>query len=262
MAELLLKIGTGSNYEDGDILCATNWRAIRCEHASRICDRYKRDYRQADGLIRIGSLAERWFRHTHQYRYERVSRTQIRRVNQWTGSEVIYGSKPIDDPDRPGTMIHCHVEEFFARRLQHNRHVVCGAKGSEVYYSGLQDYSHAKLNLVWADIETQTGLRDVQFPHVPLSQVQLKRFLVLPVDDFDDVTASELTSSLVADPNLENPTVLKKRKYRVDWRALFPLDIPPQTAERDVLDKRRPIDARKRAVAFSRVSLVSLKTVV
>ena len=78
MAELLLKVDDGSNYEDGDVLCAFNRRRIRWCHAQHLTTiRY--DVFNGDGLRPVGSLAQKALELTKQYRFRRISRTEVRR---------------------------------------------------------------------------------------------------------------------------------------------------------------------------------------
>jgi len=93
MAELALKIGAGANYRDGDILAAFNSRFIRCVHAQHIC--HVKNAGGGIGVLRDNShVARDWFEHTHQYRFERVSRTKINRITLADMSQVIISTRP------------------------------------------------------------------------------------------------------------------------------------------------------------------------
>ncbi len=152
MAELALKIAPGANYADGDILCAFNSRAIRCVHAQHICH-VKQAGGGIGGLRDNAHVARDWFEHTHQYCFERVSRTEIRRILLSDTSEVLIDGTPklID-----GRMQHIDVERYVNRRMLHNGHKMFGTPGREVWYGGRKDVSDANLNLVWDAIETKT----------------------------------------------------------------------------------------------------------
>lgn len=276
MAELILKIRDGGSYRDGDLLAAVPWRAIRAEHASRLCSRHDLGNRNGGSLLKAASLAGIWMAETHRYRCERVSKHEVLRIVQegWSlehdmvGNEeprevlltgpqfdVTIGEHPerrvfwteihdrlkavggktrthalmlaageigkligqvdwrtrtieIDGKPLPFTMTlldqkTCHVEEFFERRLRHKdrdgrpRHLVFGDDlDHAVYYCGRKDESHATLDRVWGEITSKTGLRDSDFPHLPLSMHALKKTLVLPAEDFDDDHAGELVAPL------------------------------------------------------------------
>ena len=93
MAELAIKVGSGANYKDGDILCAFNSRRIRCTHAQHICH-VKQAGGGIGGLRDNAHVARDWFEHTHQYRFERVSRTEIKRILLSDMSEVLINGGP------------------------------------------------------------------------------------------------------------------------------------------------------------------------
>lgn len=101
MAEFALKIGEGANYQDGDILCAFNRRFIRLRHADAICWPRLNGSKVGGQLENTQPLLEKWYQRIAQYMWERVSKHEIRRTNLWTLDEVVYGSLPVDDPDRP-----------------------------------------------------------------------------------------------------------------------------------------------------------------
>ncbi len=169
MAELALKIGTlGTNlsrdYQDGDILCAFNSRRIRCIHAQHICHR-----KLAGGGVGVhrndAHVARDWFELTHEFRFERVSGTEILRTTLADlTEELINGTPRLID----GQMQHMDVEAYVRRRLAHDRHKIFGTAGSEVWYGGDTDVSNAAMDLVWAAIETKTPLREVDHTRFPV----------------------------------------------------------------------------------------------
>lgn len=221
MASLLIKIGDGPNYKDGDILFAVNRRRIRCVHAEHICH-IKRAGVTREGLRPANALA-RWFReHTHQFQFQRVSRTVIERKNLWTGEREWYGPESIDVP------------LFVARRLRHERHVIFGESGREFWFGGRKDFSHAALDKVWHEIESRTNERETSYTQWPFTPHELRTFRAITVNDFDDATSSELMA-----PIREGSTLVK-RKYRVNWRLL------PGINEAAALDTRVLVNPRGR----------------
>lgn len=172
MAELVLKIGSVSpdskHYQDGDILAAFNSRFIRCVHAQHIC--HVKNAGGGIGALRDNvHVARDWFEHTHQYRFERVSRTEIKRITLADMSEVLIDGTPkrID-----GKMQHTDVALYVAGRLAHERHKIFGSPGREVWYGGRTDVSNAKLTLVWNTIETKTVNREIDFRRWPMQKEQ------------------------------------------------------------------------------------------
>lgn len=119
VATIALKVGSGSGYEDGDILCCWNRRHIRCVHAQHICH-VRTAARNGDGLIPLTHHARDWFEHTHEYRFERVSATEVRRTNLATLAEDVFSETPNED----GQAI--DVPLFIARRKLKPLHYLFG----------------------------------------------------------------------------------------------------------------------------------------
>lgn len=244
MAELLIKVGDRSadptDYKDGDILCAFNRRRIRCTHAQHICH-INRAARNESGLIVGTEIARDFFETTHQYQWERVSANELRRTNLVTGTEIVYGSTPVEDPDRPGRMIHCNVRSFLRRRRQRNNHYIFGEEGAEFFYGGRIDFSESKVESVWDAIESKTPFRRIDHDRWPMGNLDVRHHLPITVDEFDDVTAEELVASDVDETDPENPVIVAKRKNHVDWQNDLLLT-PPEKAL--VLDKSQVFDGR------------------
>lgn len=251
MAELALKIGRGANYDDGDILCAFNLRRIRCTHAQHICHRRLADMRD------LNSVARDWYEITHQYRFERVSRTEIKRVTLATMDEVIIDGTPrlID-----GKMQHMAVEEYVRRRRSHPRHKLFGEKGKEFWYGGRHDFSQPKVDLVWDAIEAKTPNVRTGFNRWPVGRQDLKSHLFLPVTDFDDTEAVRLVAPELDETDPDNPIVLQKRLRQVHWR-----DYVPTRDHSRVEDKAIEVDLREAIADLDRTTAVrekaSLRTV-
>jgi len=98
--QMLLIVGPHPTYEDGDVLVAKNRRATRCVHAEHICWR-----RHPSTGLKVGGflgttepLLEIMQSNCCQYKWERVSASEIKRTNLWTLGEIVYGSAPIEDP--------------------------------------------------------------------------------------------------------------------------------------------------------------------
>ncbi len=115
ISELILKIGdqqtaSGLGFEDGDVICAFNRRRIRQVHAEGICH-VRRAPRNGSGLIRLDAVIRDWYEATHQYRNERVSRTEVLRTEIATGTQEVFSDKPnkkgerIDDQLRGDTPV-------------------------------------------------------------------------------------------------------------------------------------------------------------
>lgn len=229
---LSIVVGNHPTYEDEDIVGATNWRRCRHFHAESICH-VKYVPFNTDGLNPYNSLPEVLLSNCCQYKWERIGIDTIRRTNLWTLDVVEYGSTPIEDPDRPGRMIHCDVDDYFDMMVKHPRHRIFGILGAETQYGGRTNASHAKLDTVWQEIEAQTAHREMDYAVSPFGDYRKR--LVVAVDNFDDETSGELTSPLIDEIDPENPVTAKKRKYSVRWRGLR------DVIEADVLDKGKVV---------------------
>ncbi len=214
MPELALKIGPGANYVDGDILAAFNSRHIRCVHAQHICH-----VKLAGGGVGAhrddAHVSRDWFEHTAQYRFERVSKTEIKRILLADMSEVIINGTPklIDGKNQ-----HMDVKLYVARRLLHARHKIFGTPGREVWYGGRADVSNANLDLVWNAIETKTAHLEADFPRWPAGRQDLISHLFIICDDFDNATVSDLVSPELDETDPDNVITVKKRRRHIVWR--------------------------------------------
>lgn len=211
VATIALKVGAGSGYEDGDILCCWNRRHIRCVHAQHICH-FKAAARNGDGLIQSTHHARDFFEHTHLYRFDRVSASEVKRTNLVTLTEDILSTTPNTKGE------HIDVSLFIARRKARANHYLFGAPGAEFWYGGKKDFSHAKLDLVWNAIETKTPNREVDFPDWPAGVDDLKSHLLLRMNDMDDAAAEELIASEIDRTDPQNPVTIHRRKRNIAWR--------------------------------------------
>lgn len=246
MAELLLKVGDQGPdpmYRDGDILCAFNSRRIRCCHAQHICH-VRTAQRNSSGLILNSELARDWFEATHQYRFERVSPTQLRRRNLWTGDIDILSDKP----NERGEAI--DVAMFVRRRKRKPDHRLFGVDGREIWYGGRIDTSDAKLSQVWQAIEGKSQYRETSYRRWPTGQQERKSHLLIETDDFDDAAAVDLES-----PEVEGDAIIRKRRNRIEWRSKLSLSAADIDAAQD---RSREFDLRDRGT-FLRSQVVTRK---
>ena len=216
MAELIIKIGTRGPdpvYQDGDIISAYHNRAIRSLHAQHICNPNNFGFKP-DGL-RSDSLAKFFFETTRKYRMERISRTQVNRINIATlEAETIS-----DVPNAKGEYI--DVGLFLRRKLLHPKHLIFGTPGNEIWYGGATDYTNANLDVVWTGIESRTTNVESDFRLCPLGIQDKKSFLALRVDDFTDSESIQYTTPVEdvtgttpdGDPIIE---VVQKRNWLVN----------------------------------------------
>ncbi len=252
MAELAIKVGAGANYLDGDIIAAFNSRRIRCVHAQHIC--HVKNAGGGVGVLRDNAHVVRdWLEHTQKYRFERVSRTEIKRVTLATLGEVLIDGTPkvVD-----GKMQHIDVALYVARRLAHERHKVFGTPGAEIWYGGQIDVSDAKMALVWNAIETKTAFREVDFPLWPVGAKDLISHLFVTVDNFDEAVAADLVSPEEDLTDPDNPIRVKDRRRHIDWRNEI-----RRNEHKNIEDKTVSVDLRATMVPLVRDDTVQTRVV-
>jgi len=248
MAELVLKVGPGAGYEDGDIIAAFNRRRIRCVHAQMITD-VRKFGTTAEGL-RPNSLAKTFGENCCQYRFERISETEVRRVEIASGQSEILGPTPNDRGE------YIDVSEFVRRRLRQPGHAIFGTWGSEVWYGGRSDFSDTALDKVWTAIEAETSLREADHTLWPLGQQEMKSHFAITVTEFDDARADQLVRPVVEKQDVTTESLIKKRpapglpralikkrNQMVPWRTALSL---PQALRNRIEDHSKSVDERAR----------------
>ena len=250
MAELCIKIKRDkpSKYEDGDIIFAPNNRRIKDVHAQVICHPKKMGF-NGDGLRIANCLLDTYKSKVMQYKFQRVSAKEIKRITLATMDEEIIS----DVPNAKKEAI--DVPLFVARRLRSDRHQIFGTKGSEYWYGGHTDASLAKLAPVWAAIESKTAYREADHTKWPFTEGELKNYLCVAVDDFDNETRGDLESPLTDDKDPENIVTLKHRKHKVDWQNLALSTVIKDS----ILAKGVKVDIRD-SIAFARSVIVGVKS--
>ena len=231
MAELVNKIGDGAGYEDGDCLCAFNGRMISCTHAGMITAVRKAGFNR-DGLRQLGTIFEDWYALTHQYKFTRVGRTTVERLDQIAATSRVFDSTPILVD---GAWQHMDVPEFVNDCVRRAHHRIFGSYGKEVGYGGHIDTSLPVLNRVWNAIETKTPFRKADHTRWPAGRQDLRSHLFLPVTDFDDATAQSLVMPLLDAKGVRR----KKRSRFIDWRSLS-----VGRPESEILDRGTSVDVR------------------
>lgn len=258
MAEVLCAIEPDHpHYENGDIVCAFTDRRIQHQHAEAICHPWKAGL-NADGLRPAGSLSESALQVLKQYRFERVSTTEVRRINQWTGDEKVIDGTPDADGE------HIDVQEFLMRRKAARapdggpKAALFGSEGSEVWYGGRTDKNQSATDAVWDHIETATDVTrtDEDMTLWPFGRLETRHFLAIRTKSMTEIEAREMVQpkwkrdsngDLVYDED-GNKIRLKKRKHYIVWRDLLG-DLG--VSEADVLDRTVEV-GRSREVKINR----------
>ena len=225
-AELLINVHATTTYEDGDVLCAFNSRRRRCVHLDHVCH-LDNVGKTREGLRPLGCSA-RWLRElTHQYKFQRVSRTEAERHNLWTGEVELFGVEYWDLP------------LFLERRTKHERHGIFGKRGKEFWFSGKVKQAHEDLDLVWAKVaEIEGRVEDEEdFQLFPMQRLDIRSYLAVRTEDFDDDTRHSLESPLIDE--IDGEQVMRaNRNTKADWRRMLG---GLKERRRDVQDRLKPI---------------------
>ena len=241
VAEIVVKVGDRSaranDYKDGDVLCAFNQRAIRCCHAQHICHP-RIATRNRDGLILTTEVIADWYEATHFYRFERISRTEVRRVIISTGASEEFDGSPNVNGE------YMDVELYVSRRKARSDHRLFGIAGSEVWYGGIKDMSDANMTTVWTAIETKTAHREASYTRWPHGRKDIRDNLFIATNDFTDVDAEGYVSAEVDETDPDNPIIITQRTNRVDWKSDLGLTAGDEI---QIMDKRLNADMRERA---------------
>lgn len=248
MGEIMIKVGSPQPdnpkaTQDGDIVVAISDRYARCKAAERKCyiglTLFSRDGLRVDGLSRI------WREHTCEYRFERVGRDQVRRVNLRTGQTDIIGRTP----NAAGEYM--NVEAFIRRRVRHHRHAVFGSPGAEVWYGGHTFTADADLTAAWEAIEAFEQQPEPAQHRWRWGRMEVRRKLcceVGPLTDAQAITYTESLFGMVRMPWGDEEQRVRARNFDVPWR-----DFVSQmgTTVEDVQDVSKPIEIRDRALAHA-----------
>jgi hypothetical protein len=232
VAELLIKATKGfpdfRRYQDGDVVCAFNQNHIKLKHAFHICSPLNFNLNKwrlrPDGLLRF------FCDKTFKYRFERISKTEVKRTNLNTNNEEIFSDKS----NLKGEYI--YVQQHINYMKKNANHYIFGRAGEEIWYGGERNFSNDVVSSIWEEIEKETPYKEVDFYFWPLGKEEKKHFLALSVNDFSDFEANQWIK-----PSFnENNEIIRVREYFVDWRIL---SLPVK--EKDIKNLHAPIDIRK-----------------
>jgi len=259
MAELRLIVSTNGTYEDGDVREAFNNRRIGQVHMEHICNLNNFGF-NSDGLRPTGTLGELMYATTKKFKFTRVSKTEIIKLDLETLDEWLIDSTPHAE-----TKEYMHVDQYIRARIRHGNHIIFGTLGAEVWYGGKTTVTQAELDTVWTAIQNETGKGRAHsdYKFYPFSRNESKTCLALQVDDFDDATAADLVQPLYGDAVLNKDTgemeqpILKKRKTNIEYWNL------PELSAGSLADIRDPskivFDYRDDS-SFTKAEIISTKT--
>ena len=267
MAEIILKVGSVAMWDDGDVVEAVNDKITTLTHIEMITAPKNEGF-NSDGLRPTG-LAKDSFDRIYEYRFDRISKTEVVRSTLGNDglsiSEEVFGRGSID------------VEEFVLRRRRNPNHKLFGVRDAEFWYGGKSSTDKAVLDSIWDLIEFYTpNLRDSnQFKYFPLGTLDKKHFLAIPMDDFvddavvekkehlwsvnengeylwtrinQDLSETKTYSSQMPEEEGWEKVIQKSRVRNVDWINQLEGLIDPL----DVLDMEKTVDIRMSAPNQSR----------
>lgn len=254
MAELLLKVGSVSpdqaTYQDGDVVSAYSDNHISCHHVFNIFTPIAAFGFTRAGLRLTGTLLHYRMEQTSEFRFERVSATEVKRTNLTTGVEVVetfQGSLPL----------------YLARRVAHERHRIFGVPGAEFWYGGHVLTDDARLDRVWTEIEARTGQRKADHRRWPMSRTERMHHLYVPVTDFTvadrEAYVAPLLEVIEARDNPDGSQTyatrtLQKRRHLVAFR-----DLLDSTTLSRVDDREQEVDVRESLATLDRTTAVQQK---
>ncbi len=235
MAELLLKVhdqrgGKGAaGYLDGDVVVAWSQNQIGWRWASAICAPKHAGW-TSEGL-RADGLARGYLNRMRQFRFTRISATEVRRRNLFLGQNQTF------------TFAASELDAMIAQRLQHPYHAIFGTLARPVWYGGRTRVGVPYVRDVWTWIEANSAYRRADYREAPTGQVEPYAFLMLSVDDMSEEEMTDLTEPELADPDDPGSDIVKKRRSFVRWRDMSQAD-RGATVE-DIDDRRKRVDVRR-----------------
>ena len=199
----MLKTRTNRQFSEGDILGAFSNLDIWVRHVEMICNVNKAT-RDNNGYIVSSSIAKDLYEQFYQYRLERVSRTEVNRINLLgSGEEVVSGLA---------------VQQFVDNVKTKRNHRLFGTTNREIWYEGDIDKSLAKVDNIWTAIEAKTELLKADHGKWPWGTIGRRAHFFIVVDDFDQAEKYRLIEPEIDETDPSNTIVIKDRAHYIDWR--------------------------------------------
>lgn len=250
-----------NKYDLGDILSAVPYVKVRKDAADTHC--FARDRRtrriarlNRQGLLPLDDVLVDYHEATHSLRLDRLS-THEARLTRLSDSQTIRIRSGEVFTDFEGTPARMDVSIYFRNRLRTWHEA--NARGRELFgtdhgrlrcYGGTTTFESSQMDAIWAAVESKLGIPEPADMVAEFSN--LRRHLVIPVDDFDAAQRNQLVA-----PQLDGEgEILKRRGRTVNFRAALGLT---QRQLDDVEDPREHVDLRRRA-AYVRSNIVTVKT--
>ena len=207
--ELIIKVGDGAGFENGDVIHARNDQRIQWTHAQHICN--KRNFGlTADNYRPTGDLFDAYMEATHTLKFTRTGENTILRSNLLTSATDTLS----DVPNGAGEYI--HAARYLKRRRASTNHLIFGHAGGEYWYAKRRSASTAMVSNVWDVIEAHTAHErtNTTYTVFPWTDAELSKHYVINVDNFNNTKMGLYEESLY---DLTGTNIVKTRKYNIDW---------------------------------------------
>jgi len=236
MAEIYIHVGSGgpdeSSYSDGDVIQVFTDCCIKSRNCQNIINPWD-FHRNSHGLLDLGTLQQRYYELTHEYRFERIGNT-VKRIDLLNSKEQdvsINMDIPIFMSDRYRTW----------KKKQRRGKPMFGSKGKEVWYGGEIDHSEPVFDKLIIDIKNKMGKTDSDFDSFKGATKTLKYHLGLKINNLKRSEADAMT----AEVKDQDGTVITKRTNKVSWKEIG--EISGNSINR-ILDKDIKVDLRSKGL--------------
>jgi len=229
MAELLIAVrnqGVDPQARDGDVVSAMSQHRIDKIHCQHQCFP-----RNSTGVkVRNGQLAELYWQTVCQYKFEQISRTEVRRTDLRTLDEMVYDKTP-HPVDGRYINVALHLASL---RRGGDKAGLFGPQNNR-WYGGRETQTPATIDTIWGHIENNSTARRVDFFFAPWGLKDFRQLFCIQVDDFDEPTRHRYETHEAA----VDGTITRFRRNKVDWRLLTRTNTTT-----DIRDVAIPVDER------------------
>lgn len=205
MSEIVLKIGDGGGFEDGDVLTAYTALDTSWKHVQHLA--HPRKSRTVRGYIPKDSPTYTMLRQSSLYLNQRVSSTELMVTDLLSHQSTLYG---------PGSInINLFLRRRFSNRFDNGaaKLPIFGEEGKEVWFSGYRPPNNGRANRCWEAIEEQLGKdrSSRRYEYFPHGRLDLRSHLV--------VISARFTENQKRDFRERGQS--RKRGRKVEWRDIL-----------------------------------------
>lgn len=251
MAEIIIQVRNSPNplgFQDGDIVHAHNDTFLLWDHTQKLASHRK----EQGGFFKSkNSMAYQMLNVVSEFRFERVSRIEVKKVNLADSSEYLISG----NLNEYGEAI--DLPQFIARRKSGGVAPMFGREHNAVWFGGTTNVTLPKLHTLWNNVITpRTGKTYQQHKRRSHNNGTLKGYLVLEMEDFTNVRRGRLEEADIDSTDPENPITLARRRRQIDWRNMAGIN---GAMIDDVLNRQRRVDVDRNTVRRE-ADIVRIKT--